>query len=89
MSFEVCGRFSHAETQVPHLYQNTVAAGNLRLLKERISGRFTQPWGYTHVIGDDHRKVAEQLGEFFAQVRLNLPKYKNGSGDGSSQADEV
>jgi hypothetical protein len=42
--------------------------------------------GYTHVIGDDHRKVAEQLGEFFAQVRLNLPKYKNGSGDPDSQA---
>jgi integrase len=45
--------------------------------------------GYTHVIGDDHRKVAEQLGEFFAQVRLNLPKYKNGSGEGRSQAVEV
>jgi len=45
--------------------------------------------GYTHVIGDDHRKVAEQLGEFFAQVRLNLPKYKNGSGDLDSQAVEV
>ena len=42
--------------------------------------------GYTHVIGDDHRKVAEQLGGFFAQVRLNLPKHKNGSGDVSSQA---
>jgi hypothetical protein len=26
------------------------------------------------VIGDDHRKVAEQLGGFFAQVRLNLPQ---------------
>lgn len=45
--------------------------------------------GYTHVIGDDDRKVAEQLGEFFAQVRLNLPKYKNGSRDVSSQAVEV
>jgi integrase len=45
--------------------------------------------GYTHVIGDDHRKVAEQLGEFFAQVRLNLPKYKNGSGVVTSQAVEV
>jgi hypothetical protein len=33
------------------------------------------------VIGDDHWKVAEQLGEFFAQVRLKLPRYKNGSGD--------
>jgi hypothetical protein len=33
--------------------------------------------GYTHVIGDDHRKVAEQLGGFFAQVRLNLPKKEN------------
>jgi integrase len=42
--------------------------------------------GYTHVIGDDDRKVAEQLGEFFAQVRLNLPKYKSGSGDEISQA---
>jgi hypothetical protein len=42
--------------------------------------------GRTHVIGDDHRKVAEQLGEFFAQVRLNLPKKENGSGDRSSQA---
>jgi len=45
--------------------------------------------GYTHVIGDDHRKVAEQLGEFFAQVRLNLPKYKNGSRVDASQAVEV
>jgi integrase len=45
--------------------------------------------GYTHVIGDDHRKVAEQLGGFFAQVRLNLPKKKNGSGEESSQAVEV
>jgi hypothetical protein len=45
--------------------------------------------GYTHVIGYYHRKVAEQLGEFFAQVRLNLPKYKNGSGGRSSQAVEV
>jgi hypothetical protein len=34
--------------------------------------------GYTHVIGDDHRKVAEQLGQFFAQVRLDLPKSKSG-----------
>jgi site-specific recombinase XerC len=42
--------------------------------------------GYTHVIGDDHRKVAEQLGGFFAQVRLNLPKKENGSGEESSQA---
>ena len=42
--------------------------------------------GYTHLIGDDDRKVAEKLGEFFAQVRLNLPKYKNGSGDADSQA---
>jgi hypothetical protein len=45
--------------------------------------------GYAHVVGDDHRKVAEQLGEFFAQVRLNLPKNKDGSGEGSSQALEV
>jgi integrase len=45
--------------------------------------------GYTHVIGDDHRKVAEQLGGFFAQVRLNLPKNKNGSRDDGSQAVEV
>ena len=45
--------------------------------------------GYTHVIGDDHRKVAEQLWGFFAQVRLNLPKKKNGSGEESSQAVEV
>jgi hypothetical protein len=42
--------------------------------------------GYTHVIGDDHRKVAKQLGGFFAQVRLNLPKKESGSGDPSSQA---
>jgi integrase len=42
--------------------------------------------GYTHVIGDDHRKVAEQLGGFFAQVRLNLPKKESGSGDLDSQA---
>jgi hypothetical protein len=42
--------------------------------------------GYTHVIGDDHRKVAEQLGGFFAQVSVNLPKYKNGSGVDASQA---
>lgn len=42
--------------------------------------------GYTHLIGDDDRKVAEQLEELFAQVRLNLPKYKNGSGDLDSQA---
>jgi hypothetical protein len=41
---------------------------------------------YTHVIGDDHRNVAEQLGEFFAQVRLNLPKKESGSGDLDSQA---
>jgi integrase len=45
--------------------------------------------GYTHVIGDDHRKVAQQLGGFFAQVRPNLAKNKNGSGEESSQADEV
>jgi len=45
--------------------------------------------GYTHVIGDDPRKVAEQLGGFFAQVRLNLPKNKNGSRDDGSQAVEV
>ena len=45
--------------------------------------------GYKHVIGDDHRKVAEQLGGFFAQVRLNLPKNKNGSRDDGSQAVEV
>jgi hypothetical protein len=42
--------------------------------------------GYTHVIGDDHRKMAEQLGGFFAQVRLNLPKKESGSGDRDSQA---
>jgi hypothetical protein len=32
--------------------------------------------GYTHVIGDDHRKGGGALGGFFAQVRLNLPKNK-------------
>jgi len=42
--------------------------------------------GYTHVIGDDHRNVADQLGEFFAQVHLNLPKKESGSGDLDSQA---
>jgi hypothetical protein len=42
--------------------------------------------GYTHVIGDDHRKVAEQLGGFFAQVGLNLPKKESGSREESSQA---
>jgi hypothetical protein len=42
--------------------------------------------GYTHVIADDHRNVADQLGEFFAQVRLNLPKKESGSGDLDSQA---
>ena len=45
--------------------------------------------GYTHVIRDDHRKVAKQLGEFFAQVRVNLPKYKNGLGVPTFQAVEV
>jgi hypothetical protein len=45
--------------------------------------------GYTHTIGDNHRKVAEQLAGFFPQVRLNLPKYKNGLGDKDSQIVEV
>jgi hypothetical protein len=32
--------------------------------------------GYTHVIGDDHRKVAEQLGGFFAKFALICPRRK-------------
>ena len=36
------------------------------------------------VIGDDHRKVAEQLGEFFAQVSANLSKCPASAGNGES-----
>jgi hypothetical protein len=39
-----------------------------------------------YLVRHDHWTVAERLGGFFAQVRLNLPKRKNGSGDVSSQA---
>ena len=71
------------------MYPNTAVGGNSRLSKERIGEETTHNHGHTHVIGDDHGRVAEQLGEFFAQVRLNLPKRENGSGERSSQADEV
>jgi len=45
--------------------------------------------GYTHVIGDDDRRVAEQLGGFFAQVCSNLLKNEKGLSTEDAQANEV
>jgi integrase len=52
----------------------TANVGQRRVRQDRLGHADPRTtMGYTHVIGDDHRKVAEQLGGFFAQVRLNLP----------------
>ena len=56
------------------------------LYQNLLNGDLRTTMGYAHVIGDDQRKVAEQLGGFFAQVRLNLPKKESGSGDLDTQA---
>jgi hypothetical protein len=35
--------------------------------------------GFTHVVGDDHRKVAEQIGGFLPKFALVCPSNKDSS----------
>ena len=70
-----------ADAHGPIILAFPISASVPYLLDSRIAGRLL-----VRHLGDDHRKVAEQLGEFFTQVRLNLPKKESGSGDRSSQA---